>query len=55
MTVSEDGMHIVRVFAHRPHDFDPLQVDIITAQGSYTEKDAAAAVRTMLEVRQGTH
>jgi hypothetical protein len=29
-----------------------LQVDIITAQGSYTERDAAAAVRTMLEVRR---
>jgi hypothetical protein len=27
-----------------------MQVDIITAQGQYTEKDAAAAIRTMLEV-----
>lgn len=29
------------------------QVDIITSQGTYTEKDAAAAVRTMLEVSCG--
>lgn len=30
-----------------------LQVDIVTAKGTYTEKDAATAVRTMLEVGEG--